>query len=86
MDALRDKVLADPGVHDWVKNQFLASLDRDPADALNDAKLLAAMLQERLDVIIHRAKIDKPMAPGTPPCLEWPCSIHMGGHNVTSDH
>jgi len=60
MDALRDKVLADPGVHDWVKNQFLAGLDRDPVDALNDAKLLAAMFQERWDMLRPRAGAGNP--------------------------
>ena len=34
------KVLSDPGTHNWVKDQFIASLDRDPVDALADARLL----------------------------------------------
>jgi hypothetical protein len=51
MSDLTKRVMADPSTHYWVKEQYIAALERDPVDALNNAKLLAAMLQDRLDAI-----------------------------------
>jgi hypothetical protein len=50
------KVLNDPGVHTWVKVEYRRSLERDPLDAYEDAKLLTAMLQDRMEFVLSRAK------------------------------
>ena len=44
------RVLNDPSVRSWVKHQYRESLERDPVDAYEDAKLLAAILRERIDI------------------------------------
>lgn len=42
------EILADPAVSDWLKAALTAAAERDPIDALNDALLLAGMLEARL--------------------------------------
>ena len=41
-------VLADPSTSFWLKSAIEAALTRDPVDALNDALVLAAVLDGRL--------------------------------------
>ena len=41
-------VLADPATSYWLKSAIKAALARDPVDALNDALVLAAVLDDRL--------------------------------------
>jgi hypothetical protein len=41
-------VLADPSTSFWLKSAIEAALTRDPVDALNDALVLAAILDGRL--------------------------------------
>jgi hypothetical protein len=41
-------VLADPATSFWLKSAIEAALARDPVDALNDALVLAAVLDGRL--------------------------------------
>ena len=41
-------VLSDPTASNWLKAALKESLERDPADALNDALALAGVLEERL--------------------------------------
>jgi hypothetical protein len=41
-------VLADPSTSHWLKSAIEAALTRDPVDALNDALVLAAVLDGRL--------------------------------------
>lgn len=43
-----EKVLSDPDASSWLKTALRDSLERDPVEALNDALLLASMLEERL--------------------------------------
>jgi hypothetical protein len=43
-----DAVLADPETSEWLKSALESAAIRDPIDALNDALLLAATLEERL--------------------------------------
>jgi hypothetical protein len=43
-----DAVLADPETSEWLKSALESAAIRDPIDALNDALLLAAALEERL--------------------------------------
>ena len=42
------EILADPQASEWLKWALKSAVDRDPFDALNDALLLAATLEERL--------------------------------------
>ena len=42
------EILADPGASDWLKSALKSAVERDPVDALNDALLLAATLEDRL--------------------------------------
>jgi len=51
------RILNDPSVHDWVKVTYRQCLERDPVDAFGDAKILTAMLRERMDESIERAGI-----------------------------
>lgn len=41
-------VLADPAASYWLKSAIEAALARDPVDALNDALVLAAVLDDHL--------------------------------------
>jgi len=50
------KMLNDPSVHTWVKLEYRRSLERDPLDAYEDAKLLTAMLQDRMEFLLSRVK------------------------------
>jgi hypothetical protein len=40
--------LADPHASEWLKSALLSAAIRNPIDALNDALVLAATLEERL--------------------------------------
>ena len=42
------QILADPQTSEWLKSALETAAERDPIDALNDALLLAATLEERL--------------------------------------
>jgi hypothetical protein len=46
------EILDDPAASDWLKGALLTALERDPADALNDALWLAATLEERLRAVL----------------------------------
>lgn len=41
-------ILADPQASEWLKSALKSATERDPIDALNDALVLAATLEERL--------------------------------------
>jgi hypothetical protein len=41
-------ILADPKASEWLKAALKSAATRDPIDALNDALVLAATLEERL--------------------------------------
>jgi hypothetical protein len=43
-----EEILEDPAASDWLKGALRSALERDPVDALNDALVLAATLEERL--------------------------------------
>jgi hypothetical protein len=51
-------VLADPATSFWLKSAIEAALVRDPVDALNDALVLAAVLDGRLRDVLG---LDDPM-------------------------
>lgn len=42
------QVLGDRAASSWLRSALESALDRDPVDALNDALLLAAVLDTRL--------------------------------------
>jgi hypothetical protein len=42
------EILTDPQVSEWLKWALKSAVERDPIDALNDALLLAATLEDRL--------------------------------------
>ena len=42
------EILADPAASEWLKSALKSAVDRDPVDALNDALVLAATLEDRL--------------------------------------
>ena len=43
-----DAIIADPDTSEWLKSALQSAANRDPIDALNDALVLAATLEERL--------------------------------------
>jgi len=47
-----EEILDDPSASDWLKGALRSALERDPVDALNDALLLAATLEERLRTVL----------------------------------
>jgi hypothetical protein len=47
-----EEVLDDPSVSDWLKGALRSALERDPVDALNDALVLSATLEERLRAVL----------------------------------
>jgi TPP-dependent pyruvate/acetoin dehydrogenase alpha subunit len=47
-----EEVLADPTTSYWLKTAIKTLVDRDPVDALNDALVLAALLEERLRIAL----------------------------------
>ena len=51
-DAEIPDVLADAATSDWLKTALIAALRRDPVDALNDALVLAALLDSHLREVL----------------------------------
>lgn len=47
-----EEVLADPATSYWLKAAIQSLANRDPVDALNDALVLAALLEERLRIVL----------------------------------
>lgn len=48
-----EDVLADTSTSKWLKTALRGALERDPADALNDALALAGILEDRLRTILQ---------------------------------
>ena len=51
-DSEGEEILDDPSASDWLKGALRGALERDPVDALNDALVLAATLEERLRAVL----------------------------------
>lgn len=51
-----EQVLADPSVHDWVKNALRVALTKDLVDAAHGAELLAAVLEARCAAGLSRVR------------------------------
>jgi hypothetical protein len=49
-----EEILADPGVSYWLKDAISTAYDRDPVDAVRDARCLLKMLGERYTQIVNR--------------------------------
>lgn len=58
------QILKGPGTSNWMKVALSTALNRDPVDAVNDAELLALVLNKRLKTIIEReaAEIEMQLA------------------------
>jgi len=48
-----ENVLDDASTSNWLKRALREALERDPADALNDALALAGILEDRLRTILE---------------------------------
>jgi hypothetical protein len=48
------EILADPSVSYWLKDALRAAYERDPIDALHDARSLLQLLGERYTQIVSR--------------------------------
>ncbi len=48
------EILADPGISSWLKDAIKAAYERDPVDALHDARRLLKMLGERYAQTVNR--------------------------------
>jgi hypothetical protein len=48
------ETLADPGISYWLKDAIKAACERDPVDALRDARQLLKVLRERYTQIVNR--------------------------------
>jgi hypothetical protein len=49
------EILEDPGISNWLKDAIKTAYERDPVDALHDARRLLRMLGERYTQIVNRA-------------------------------
>ena len=52
------RLLADGATSDWLKSALESALHRDPVDALNDALLLAGLLEERLRLLFDLSGLE----------------------------
>lgn len=49
-----EQILADPAASFWLKEALQKAITRDPVDALNDAEILTAVLQGRLNNLMPK--------------------------------
>jgi len=53
-----EQVFDDPAASFWLKSTVRAALERDPVDALNDALVLAAILDARLRAVFDLQELE----------------------------
>lgn len=53
------RLIDDPGVSTWLKSAILACLRRDPVDALNDALVLASVMEIHCREVANAAMASK---------------------------
>lgn len=53
-----DAVIGDPASSHWLKSSVQSALTRDPVDSLNDALLLAALLDQRVRDVLGLESVD----------------------------
>ena len=56
-----NEILEDPGISYWLKDAIKTAYERDPVDAMHDARRLLKMLAERYTQIVNR--VDPLFAP-----------------------
>jgi hypothetical protein len=56
-----NEILEDPGISWWLKDAIRTAYERDPVEALHDARRLLKMLAERYTRIVNR--VDPLFAP-----------------------
>lgn len=49
-----NEILEDPGASCWLKDAIKTAYERDPVDALHDARRLLKMLAERYTQVVNR--------------------------------
>ncbi len=49
-----NEILEDPGISYWLKDAIKTAYERDPVDAMHDARRLLKMLAERYTQIVNR--------------------------------
>lgn len=49
---MKEKIMKDPGASYWLKDAVRAAEDRDPVDALRDARILAEYNKKRIERIL----------------------------------
>jgi hypothetical protein len=54
-----ERLLADGATSAWLKSALESALQRDPVDALNDALLLAGLLEERLRLLFDLSGLEE---------------------------
>lgn len=52
-------VIADDSTSEWLRAALQVALQRDPVDALNDALLLAGLLDERLRLLFDLSGLEE---------------------------
>lgn len=70
-----EQVLVDPASSYWLKEALQGALKRDPVDAVNDAMLLAELLEARLDNLLKTHGAEMPNT-----------DVIQGGGAVTPKH
>jgi hypothetical protein len=48
------EILADPGISSWLKDAIKTAYERDPIEAMRDARRLLTMLGERYTQTVNR--------------------------------
>ena len=52
-----NEILEDPGVSYWLKDAIKTAYERDPIEALHDARWLLEMLGERYAQVVNRGLV-----------------------------
>jgi len=72
------EILEDPGISYWLKDAIQTAYERDPIDALHDARRLLRMLGERYTQIVNRSQLPG-LARLYAGATEWRRSSAQGG-------
>jgi len=59
-DALVQGTINDPSTSYWLKEALVTLIQRDPVDAANDARILADLMQSRLEEILQHSQQRQP--------------------------
>ena len=50
-----EDVMRDPSASDWLKEALRAAMDRDCVDAAHDSRVLAGILEARMDRVLQES-------------------------------